>query len=132
MQVVFFVVVFVGGIWGEGGKAKQNWCCLFVLPHCSSRTFTSYLHSLLYGNFISRNIYKWNLPSEIMITDLGYLITKTYLANNVQCTPDDWTTSVPNKSGPFMQIANISDFYVNCLQCKMLHMIHVHTYMYNN
>ena len=50
----------------------------------------------------------------------------------VQCTPDNWTTSVPIKSGPFIQMANISDFYANCLQCTILHMIHVHTCIYNN
>ena len=50
----------------------------------------------------------------------------------IQCTPDNWTVSVPNKSGPFIQMANIADFYANCLQPTILHMIHVHTCMYNN
>ena len=58
--------------------------------------------------------------------------TMHVVAIYIQCTPDNWTTSVPNKSGPFIQMANISDFYANCLQCTILHMIHVHMCMYNN
>ena len=28
---------------------------------------------------------------------------------NIQCTPDKWTTLVPSKIGPFIQLVNISD-----------------------
>ena len=60
-----------------------------------------------------------------------YFIVCGFVVFGGQCTPDNWTTSVPNRSGPFIQMANISDFYANCLQCTILHMIHIYIHVCN-